>query len=96
MTGKKEKTKKGKCPLCGGGMSDGITATPFLIGKKVIVIKDVPAEICGDCGEAYMKSSVVDRVESMLAGLKTSTQKYLSFITKQHKKNPSFPSVPSW
>ena len=66
MTGKKEKTKKGKCPLCGGGMSDGITATPFLIGKKVIVIKDVPAEICGDCGEAYMKSSVVERVESML------------------------------
>lgn len=66
MTGKEEKTKKKKCPLCGGGMSDGITATPFFIGKKIIVIKDVPAEVCGDCGEAYMKSSVVDRVESLL------------------------------
>lgn len=68
MTGKEEKNKK-KCPLCGGEMSDGVTATPFFIGEKVIVIKDVPAEVCGDCGEAYMKSSVVGKIESLLARL---------------------------
>ncbi len=66
MTGREEKDKRKKCPLCGGGLSDGNTATPFFIGEKVIVIKDVPAEVCGDCGEAYMKSSVVDRVEALL------------------------------
>ncbi len=60
-----EKDKVKKCPLCGGEMRDGITTIPFLIGEKVVVIKDVPAEICSDCGEAYMKSSVVDRVESL-------------------------------
>ena len=43
-------------------MRDGITTIPFLIGEKVAVIKDVPAEICSDCSEAYMKSSVVDRI----------------------------------
>ncbi len=64
MTGKEEKIKR--CPLCGGEMHDGITTIPFLIGEKVAVIKDVPAEICSDCGEAYMKSSVVDKVESVL------------------------------
>ncbi len=66
MTGREEKDKRKKCPLCGGGLSDGNTATPFFIGEKVIVIKDVPAEVCGDCSEAYMKSSVVDRVEALL------------------------------
>ncbi|TAL23715.1 MAG: type II toxin-antitoxin system MqsA family antitoxin [Nitrospirae bacterium] len=47
-------------------MRDGITTIPFLIGERVAVIKDVPAEICSECGEAYMKSSVVDRIESVL------------------------------
>ncbi len=66
MTGKREKSKVKKCPLCCGEMYDGITAIPFLIGEKVAVIKDVPSEICSDCNEAYMKSSVVGKVESVL------------------------------
>ena len=66
MTGRQEKNKVKRCPLCGGEMRDGITTIPFLISEKVVVIKDVPAEICSDCGEAYMKSSVVDKVESVL------------------------------
>ncbi len=66
MTGKQGKNKVKRCPLCGGEMRDGITTIPFLIGEKVAVIKDVPAEICSDCGEAYMKSSVVSKVESVL------------------------------
>ncbi len=65
MTGRPEESKTKKCPLCGGEMQDGITTIPFLINEKVIVIKDVPAEICADCGEAYLKSSVVDKVESV-------------------------------
>lgn len=55
-----------RCPLCGGEMKDGITTIPFMLGERVTVIKNVPAEICSDCGEAYMKSSVVDRIESLL------------------------------
>ncbi len=66
MTGRKEKNKIKKCPLCSGGMSDGTTATSFFIGERIIVVKDVPAEVCGDCGEAYMKSIVVDRIETLL------------------------------
>jgi YgiT-type zinc finger domain-containing protein len=66
MTGKLEKGKVKRCPLCGGEMKDGITTIPFLSGERVTVIKNVPAEICADCGEAYMKSSVVDKIESLL------------------------------
>ncbi|MEW6408674.1 MAG: type II toxin-antitoxin system MqsA family antitoxin [Nitrospirota bacterium] len=66
MIGKQEKHRVKRCPLCGGEMHDGITAAPFFIGDKIIVIKDVPAELCSDCGESYMKSSVVDKVENLL------------------------------
>ena len=66
MTGKQGKNKIKRCPLCGGEMRDGTTTIPFLIGERVAIIKDVPAEICSDCGEAYMKSSVVGKVEAVL------------------------------
>lgn len=66
MTGSAEKKAFKRCPLCGGKMQDGVTTIPFLTGERVTVIKDVPAEICTDCGEAYMKSGVVDKVESLL------------------------------
>ena len=66
MTGKQEDTNNKSCPLCGGDMTDGLTTIPFLVEEKIVVVKDVPAEICADCGEAYMKSSVVGKIETML------------------------------
>jgi YgiT-type zinc finger domain-containing protein len=66
MIGEKEREKSKECPLCGGTMTDSITTVPFLMGDRIVVIKNVPAEICSDCGEAYMKSSVVGRVEGLL------------------------------
>lgn len=70
MTGKQEKQKVKRCPLCGGELHDGITTAPFFVNEKIIVIKDVPAEICSECDEPYMKSSVVDGIETLLDKLK--------------------------
>jgi YgiT-type zinc finger domain-containing protein len=66
MAGKKENQENRICPLCGGLMSDGLTTLPSLMEERIVVIKDVPAEICGDCGEAYLSSSVARKVESLL------------------------------
>jgi YgiT-type zinc finger domain-containing protein len=66
MTGKQEKQKSKSCPLCGGELHDGITTAPFFVEEKIIVIKDVPAEICAECGESYVKSNVVDKIETLL------------------------------
>ena len=66
MTGEEERERIRRCPLCGGTMTESVTGVPFLMGDRVVVIKSVPAEICSDCGEAYMKSTVVDRVQDLL------------------------------
>ena len=70
MIGKQGKQKIKRCPLCGGELHDGITTAPFFIDEKIVVIKDVPSEICSECGEPYMKSSVVDGIEALLDKLK--------------------------
>lgn len=66
MTGKQEKLRIKRCPLCGGELHDSTTIVPFFINDKVIVVKDVPAEVCEECSEAYMKSSVTGRIEDLL------------------------------
>jgi hypothetical protein len=37
----------------------------------VIVIKKVPAEVCGDCHEPFMAGGVTDRVMALLNQLKS-------------------------
>ena len=66
MTGDGGSEMSRTCPLCGDGMAEGVTSIPFLSEERVAVVRNVPAEICGDCGEAYMLGAVVDRVEALL------------------------------
>ena len=43
------------CVICKTGQAvDGTTTVTLQRGDSVIVIKDVPAKVCGDCGEYYL------------------------------------------
>jgi YgiT-type zinc finger domain-containing protein len=64
MSGEFGKDKR--CPLCGGDLKRGVAAIPYLLPDAVIVVKDVPAEICNSCGEAFTSGSVTDHIVAML------------------------------
>jgi YgiT-type zinc finger domain-containing protein len=55
------------CPLCGGMLCDGSATIPFVLDRHVVVIKDVPAEVCDTCAEPFMHAAVTDVVSAMLA-----------------------------
>jgi YgiT-type zinc finger domain-containing protein len=60
-------SKAGVCALCGGPLKEGQRATvPFVLGKVVVVVKDVPAEVCRNCGEPFMSGGVTDRLLELL------------------------------
>ena len=67
MVGKPEENKI--CPLCGGRLRVGLATIPFVLDSIVAVVKDVPAEICEECDESYMKGDAVDRIEELLQNL---------------------------
>lgn len=65
MTGKPENS--GRCPLCGGRLIANQHATiPFVLGKVVVVVKDVPAEVWRNCGEPYLSGGATDRLLALL------------------------------
>ena len=85
MTGAHEE-HNGRCPLCGGRLVPDQRATvPFILADTVIVIKDVPAEVCAGCHEPYMTGEVTDRLAELLRQLR-SLQTEVSIV--------SFPALP--
>lgn len=71
-----------QCVLCHGGtLSEGTTTETFTRGDQVIVIKDVPARICSQCGEAYTSSEVTAEVlrearQALSEGLEVAVRRY--------------------
>jgi len=52
-----------KCVICRQGRTDkGLTTVTLERGHTTVVIKDVPAEICENCGEYYLDEEVTDRI----------------------------------
>ena len=51
------------CVLCKNGETRPGTVTVTLErGKTVVVVRDVPADVCENCGEYYLDGSVAQEV----------------------------------
>ena len=56
------------CPLCKGKMADGKTNLPFTLeGGNVVVVINVPALVCEQCGDDFVEIRVVRKVEQIVA-----------------------------
>jgi YgiT-type zinc finger domain-containing protein len=57
-----------KCPLCGGIMESGTTSLVFNTdgGQRTIVVLNVPALICTQCGDEFIPAENARRVETIV------------------------------
>lgn len=52
-----------KCVICKTGHTHpGIATVTLQRDNSVVVIRDVPADICDDCGEYYLSEPVAKRI----------------------------------
>jgi YgiT-type zinc finger domain-containing protein len=55
-----------KCVICKQGQThNGMTTVTLGRGQTTVVIKDVPAEICENCGEYYLSEEVTEKVQAL-------------------------------
>jgi len=53
-----------KCPYCKSEMKKGKTVLTFQMSdQQIVVIHEVPALICDQCGEEYVNNSTAKKVE---------------------------------
>jgi YgiT-type zinc finger domain-containing protein len=54
------------CPLCGGEKRPGKTTFTVDLGFGVVVVRDVPATVCVQCGADWINDSIAARLEEIV------------------------------
>ncbi len=55
-----------KCVICRQGQTNkGLTTVTLERGRTTVVIRNVPAEICENCGEYYLNETVTDNIQKL-------------------------------
>ncbi len=60
------KTSSDKCPLCGGTKKEGRTTFTVDLGSGLVVVRDVPATVCAQCGADWVKDDISAKLEKIV------------------------------
>jgi len=55
-----------KCPECGGNLVEQTASITFMFENTVIVVQDVPADVCSDCKKPQVSDEVTDHLMPIL------------------------------
>ena len=55
-----------RCPLCGAGVRHGETTFAVDVQTGVVVVRHVPAYVCGQCGESWLEDDTARRLEKVV------------------------------
>ena len=58
--------KQDTCPLCGGGKENGKTVFTVELDGGILVIRNVPALVCAQCGADWIEDAVAVRLEQFV------------------------------
>jgi len=61
-------SKHNSCPLCGGKKKPGTTTFTADLGFGVVVVRNVPATVCSQCGADWIADDVAERIETLVEG----------------------------
>lgn len=71
-----------KCVICNLGRTrPGTTTMTLERENSTLVVKQVPAQVCDNCGEAWLEEDTVARLEALLEtmvsnGMEVALQRY--------------------
>jgi len=54
-----------KCPICGGKVEQGTTTFTADLKTGVVVVRNVPAFVCTQCGEDWIDNPVAIQLEAI-------------------------------
>lgn len=61
---------KYKCPICNGHKSRSTTTFSVDLGYGVVVVRDVPAVVCEQCGSEWIQDKEAEQLEKIVQDAK--------------------------
>jgi YgiT-type zinc finger domain-containing protein len=71
--------------MCKGNLQDGSAALTAHLGNCIVIIKNVPARICGQCGEVSYNDDVARRLEQIANLIKRTVVAEIAVIDYTEK-----------
>jgi YgiT-type zinc finger domain-containing protein len=62
----KKVSNQGLCPICGGRKDFGKTTYSVDLGLGIVVVRNVDAKICTQCGEEWIDNKTAQRLERIV------------------------------
>jgi YgiT-type zinc finger domain-containing protein len=59
------------CPLCGGNKGPGTTTFSTDLGSGVVVVREVRATVCSQCGEEWIDDATARQLEQIVNDART-------------------------
>lgn len=54
------------CPMCGGTLEDKAVQLDFRYKGRLVVVEEVPAQVCKDCGERLISAATSQEIDLLL------------------------------
>ena len=58
------------CPICKGNMEENMVNFPIDLKTRFILVKEVPALVCEQCGEFFIDDEIQIRIEKIIKDIK--------------------------
>ena len=65
------------CALCKGSLKKGMVNHIIDLGDGIIIIKNVPANVCNQCGEYYVDTETAIKLEEIIQELRKNKAEVL-------------------
>ncbi len=66
MTKKRNEYNYGECEVCNGRMKEQSINQDFWVRGRLIIVKNVPAGVCPNCGEKVVRGDVGLRIGELI------------------------------
>ena len=61
-----------RCFMCKGHLDDKLTTFMVDIDHCIIIVKNVPSQVCGQCGEVSYSNDIAKQLERVVDSLRSS------------------------
>ena len=73
------------CFMCKGMVCDGASNFTTDMGGCIVVIKNVPSRVCGQCGETSYSTDVAKRLEQIVQSITSSISAEIAVVSYSEK-----------
>ena len=69
-------TGQQQCPICGGFFKKGFTTFTVDYSFGIVVIRNVSAMTCDQCGESWIEDDIAEQLEKIVAKAKKEKNEF--------------------